>query len=306
MVGYKGLQVLTDLASSEEREEQQMMAIDSLLTLAQNVGRGHKRRGSFEEEGPPPAKRRRLDPSPTDTSLYFSAAPSHCKYRDSDHCPFDLIIVVGNAENTTRLPVHRSCLMESSKVFAVMFGGQYQESSLTEIYIKDVPPLAFKSMVHHAYGCGWPCPSVLDKILHSETPCSDVTQDCDPVGEVADLTSRLTQPVVEEVVASFDFLEDRRQARHCLQALACASRFLLPELCAQCEYSAASYLTPTNVVAMFHFSQLHQSLYLAERCLRLVVALPHSELRRRVFRDLLSSPEGPEALEMLRACVTGV
>lgn len=98
---------------------------------------------------------------------------------------------------------------------------------------------------------------------------------------------------------------DYRIAAHCLQVLACAGRFLLPTLMAQCEhYFAASLLSPSNVVPVFHFCRLHQCCCLAESCLHCVIAMPHSELRSEVFAELLASSEGTSVLEMIEALLT--
>lgn len=311
MVSYKGLEVLTSLVKTEEEEEVQMRALDSLLTLAQNMERtGHKRKYSLTEETSLPPTKTLSSANAPEVCLCLlpelhplSCQHSHCKYHDSDHCPFDMTVLVGPTDCSVQLPVHRSVLVEASDVFAVMLEGQYRESSDSEVFIRGVPPLAFKSLVHHVYGCGWLCPTVLEEVLHqdSEDSCDHMS---DVESDLGDLTAAITESVIGEITSSFEFLEDSRSVRHCLQVLACAGQFLLPELCIQCERFATSYLSHVNVVPVFHFAQFHQNFYLAQRCIRCLVTMPHSDVRRRVFRDLVMSSEGTAALKMVESLLT--
>ena len=340
MLGYKGLGILSGLTTNEE-SDLQMLAIDSFLALARNLDKlGQKRKHSLSEEGSlqpirlPPVDSRDVSDDLSISyqgclrrrssyqgclrkrSSYQGCLSSSCKYRDSDHCPFDLILCLSSA---LKLPVHKSVMTESSDVFSVMLGGQYRESLHNEVHIKDVSPNAFKSLVHHLYGCGWLCPTVLEEVIHTELEQNTEYQpqeQCEEnlaEDEAADpsnspfktqtLATVATESMIDEIVSIYDFLEDKQLVKHSLQMLACAGRFLLQDLCVQCENFATSYVTPMNVVPAFHFAQLHQSWYLAQGCLKTIVSMPHSHLKREVFKDLILSTEGKEALGMFESFI---
>ena len=335
MLSYQGLELLIALVKEEDSGELQMAATDSLLALARNMQKaGRKRNCRHPEETPSLASRPRTDLSkwwPVGEEFRegeLQAPPiatgtkSFCKYHDSDHCPFDLMIHISNSSASVHLPAHRAVLAESSEVFTVMLGGQYRESQGSEIHIQDVHPIAFTSLLHHTYGCGWLCPRVLEEVLHSEdsdggASCQDSRKNIDTEsgedpalsnGEHSDTggtgISAMTDSIIEKIVSSFEFLEDRQSARHCLRVLAVASKFLFPGLCSQCEAFASAYLTPLNVVDVFYYSELHQSRYLSQHCIHCIVGLPHSELQRKVFSELMSSSEGITAMERLEAMLT--
>lgn len=332
MLSYQGLEVLVALVKEEEGGELQKEATDSLLTLAGSMQKAGRRRNSrHPEEAHSLACRPKTELSrwwPVGEEGELQAPPiapgtkSFCKYQDSDHCPFDLVIHISTSSASVHLPAHRAVLAESSEVFAVMLGGQYRESQDSEIHIRDVHPIAFTSLLHHSYGCGWLCPRVLEEVLHSEesnagASCQDSKGNVDmESGEDPALSSSeysdagsasisaMTDRVIEKVVSNFEFLEDRQSARHCLRVLAVASRFLFPGLCSQCEVFASAYLTPLNAVELFHFSELHHSRYLSQHCIHCVVGLPHSKLRRKVFSELMGSSEGAAAMKRLEAMLT--
>ncbi len=312
MQSYKGLDLLTALVTATEEADSEL-AIDSFIRLASSLDTaGLKRKRSISEgvtSFVPPTKCARIEQHSTEgSSDSMVSGPtcgtpvpgtiprkhSCCRYKDSDHHPFDLVLRVSSGHVSTRLPVHRHILRESSDVFSVMLGGQYRESAQAEVDIRDVPPTAMVSIVHHLYGCGWLCPSVLEEVMETqEGGCKD-----------EGLASAMTEEIIQETVATFDFHEDRGLARHSLEVLAVASRFLLTDLCARCELFAVSYITPGNVVPAFHYAQLHQSCYLAQRCIRQVVGMAHSQLRREVFKELITSPEGAEAMRLFEAFIT--
>ena len=326
MLGYRGLQLLSDLAM--EASATQTKAVHSLLALAQNIQRlSQKRRFSVSDEdtttplckkprwsSPCSSTEEEISPhdmyNPEDSSKVF------CRYHDSDHCPFDLTMVV-SGDSTARFSVHRSILIESSNVFRVMLSGHYREAHCNEVCVQEVPPLAFMSLLHHIYGCGWLCPVVMenaqqntqerDLVAGDKTTTSKSSPDnCLEVsheGQEGPPTVYTTSATMIEGVCCCT--RDYRIAAHCLQVLACAGRFLLPTLMAQCEHHfAASLLSPSNVVPVFHFSRLHQCCCLAESCLHCVLAMPHSELRSEVFAELLASSEGTSVLGMIEVLLT--
>lgn len=340
MLGYKGLQILGDLAVKGEFEIQ-TKALNSLLALVKNVQKlSCKRRSSIpEEDSMPTCKRPRLDCSPSSSTegeisphdMYLVEVPNKvfCCYHDSDHCPFDLTVVVSDKHTTLQMPVHRSILSESSDVFSVMLSGHYKEALCNEVCIREVPPLAFMSLLHHIYGCGWLCPVVMEEVLKREnmnnsSDCELMTtthisncRSTDDANSSIDVNTQVSEKpfTASTVHAATEVMikevchctRDYRTAAHCLQVLTCAGQFLLPELMALCEHHfASSLLCPSNIVPVFHFARLHQCCCLAESCLHCVVAMPHSELRREIFGELVASSEGTSVLVMIDVFLSSV
>ena len=325
MLGYAGFQLLCNLAQDggegndiHETDDLQSMALDSLLQLAQNMIRSssRKRRHSYptsEEfsDSLPASKAPRLslshqEPLPVELIVPQTIAPlvqkpylTKCRYADYDHHPFDMVITVENeGSSPLSIQVHRSVLVDNSDVFAVMLGGQYMESSRSEVGLHKIPPLAFLSVIHHTYGCGWLCAKVVERVAESE--CVHVAAVSD-VDESERLNLSLTSDLlISEVVDKCVCEREKKLARHCLQVLSCAGMFLLPELITSCEHEAVRYLVPDNVSAMFRFAELHWCMCLAESCMRTVVNLPHSSQRTEIIRDMVESPQGETALNIIR------
>jgi hypothetical protein len=196
-------------------------------------------------------------------------------------------------------------LVENSDVFAVMLGGQYMESSRSEVILHKLPPLAFLSVIHHTYGCGWQCGKVIERVCESEhcahISASDVESDDENVTQRGLNLSLTSDLLISQIVAKCVGEIERRLAEHCLQVLSCAGMFLLPELVTLCEHEAVRYLVPDNISAMFRFAELHWCMCLAESCVRSLVNLPHSNQRTEILRDvLMESAQGETALDIIR------
>lgn len=323
MLGYGGFQHLCILARSCDDGDLQAMSLDSLLQLALTMikpSSSRKRRRSYStsddlvDSSLPPSKAPRhslscVEPLSSEP-LHLLSEPSqvppagriaHCRYRDWDHCPFDMVITVSNEGSTPlSLQLHKSMLVDLSDVFAVMLGGQYMESSCSEVILHKVPPLAFLSLIHHAYGCGWQCPTVMETVEDSDwTHTPSDHKDDDNLQEGRDL-SLISDLLISQVIDQCRGAGEKRLVRHCLQVLSCAGMFLLPELVTLCEHKAVNYLVPENVSAMFQFAELHWCLCLAESCVRCVVNLPHSQQRTDILRDIVESPQGETAIKIIR------
>ena len=327
MLGYGGFHCLCRLSREDADDDLQAMALDSLLQLAHTMIKpsSRKRRHSYLTSDDltdvaPPSKVPRLNfsfshqeplqfpslPLPDISSLIAQAISSskttNCRYRDSDHCPFDMVITVKNEGcDSVSIQVHRSTLVNISDVFAVMLGGQYMESSCSEVVLHKIPPLAFLSVIHHTYGCGWQCPRVLVRVREMEwlTVCdSDV--ECDTFSQERLNLSWTSDILISQVVDKCVGETEKKLARHCLQVLSCAGMFLLPELVMLCEHEAVSYLVPNNVPTMFTFAELHRCMCLAESCMRSVVNLQHSQERTEILRDIIKSPQGETALNIIK------
>ena len=351
---------LTDSASPSLQD----MAADSLLALASIADQLCQRRDQLSttvtachSQGRPAF--------PLHTGPENRQRPPVCRYQDSDHCPFDLTVVViqgggrrggqgggsssksgplsqsahgAGREHTSHntphstphttppsthsqhFPIHKDVLMDASEVFRVMLGGHYLESNLSEVFLHDVYPTAFRSVLHQIYGCGWMCEYVRgemgDSVKRDTANQSDTEEpeqesmqgppldpSYDPSHGCSMDISEITDSVIRAVTAGTR-LQDRAVVDHTLQTLATALRFLLHDLCVLCESHAARHLSLTNMVAMFVFSQLHQSCWLAEQCVRYVVDHTPSPQRRQCLQELLSCSEGPTALDMLSRFIT--
>lgn len=335
MIGYAGFKLLCGLAQSgrptndiHEAPKLQSLALDSLLQLAHNMIRqtSRKRRHSypFGEDLPSdslqPRKAPRLSLShqeslPVDLAALkrIGCVPSRvqnsnitrCRYADYDHWPFDMVITVKNegASPPLSIQVHRSMLVDNSDVFGVMLGGQYVESTRNEVVLHKIPPLAFLSVVHHTYGCGWQCSKVIERVTHSEQ-FTHVAPDTESPSLDRPNLSLTSDLLISHIVDKCVGEVERKLAEHCLQVLSCAGMFLLPELVTLCEHEAVKYLVPDNISAMFQFAELHWCLCLAESCVRSLVNLPHSNQRTEILGDMVASPNGETALNIIRVFLT--
>ena len=310
--------MLTDLARSNEAGHLQTMAVDSLLALAHTLQQKsnrftRKQRYSNtlkrDSDTVPFFQLCRLDTSLDNLSISKETSltqdmvhprlvdgKSYCLHFDSDHCPFDLTITAcSEFGDRLTIPVHKNVLVETSDVFSVMLAGQYMESESSEVVLQDISPLSLLSLVHHIYGCGWRCETVMKKVVESDIS----VQTEEPHFSMQCLSSFTTNALVSQIITQCGLDEEKKKAQHCLQVLACAGRFLLGDLATLCEHAAVSHLHPTNMVLMFQFARLHQCYCLSESCVRAIVSLPHSALRTDVFKDLILSPEGDAALEII-------
>lgn len=324
MLDYKGLAVLLELmAFSPPRCD---MAAESLLALASIADHVAQKKGrsfpSLNYSATPNKSEDNdlssLHPlmSPFHTGLSLEPSSTVCHYLDSDHCPFDMTIAVSapgsrstadqsgstleDSATVVRLPVHSYVLQEASEVFKVMLGGCYLESDANEVFLRDVHPQSFKSILHHMYGCGWLCSELTQKALdecQDEHKCTDKrSRELSDYQEAYDIIDS----AIAAVVSHFELPREQAAVAYTLHSLVTASRFLLPKLCTQCERQAAAFLSPATVVAMFLFSQLNQSCWLSEQCVHYLLRLPPSLQRRSCLQALLGSPEGPTALDMIR------
>lgn len=311
MLSYGGFRELTSLACSEDNVDLQYMALESLLVLAVNSQQATptKRRDSFTMDTPFTSKAMSGD-FPTvelgcalerfcETNVSRDRSCDQvqptCRYMDTDHYPFDLTIMVHGPEwGVARVPVHKSVLIESSDVFRVMLQGEYSEAASNEVSLKDLPLIAFISLVHYLYGCGWQCGDVFNHPLFGG-----------PHLPTDGLSTLATRHIIKSITSHHNpCVEERVQSEHCLLTLVCARRFLLPELSIVCQHAAAQFVTPCNVVDMFLFARIHECYCLSESCIRVVMAMDHCQLRTNVFRDLVMSCEGEAVLGMIRLFIT--
>lgn len=315
MVTYGAFEELCYLLKDEESSVW-VLAVDSMLTLAHNM---QKQRVPRHKRHPIKlnvhARKSGLDSSFNDLSLSevqhcvfetlesdVPEASRYCKYMDTDHHPFDLILVLHPPSGPVlRAPVHKSTLIEHSDVFRVMLDGSYRESSGREVHIHSISPHAFISLLHHLYGCGWQCRAVHTRPIRTAGSGSigmdEAPLHSDPLVETSGVLLRA-------IVSGCKDSEEGERMEYCLQVLACAGRFLLPDLMTLSEHEAARYLCAGNVVAVFNFARLHQCFCLAESCVRALVNLPHLHLRTQTFKELLTSSEGEAAIQIIHLFLT--
>lgn len=320
MVDYGAFHVLSELLKDEGDADAWEMALDSMLALGHNMHMQqvpcHRRRFSalppemqvqvrkfpfprldFSFKDLSLSKMGLLSPQCATNKVGVAECPqTYCRYLDTDFHPFDLTIILHSPSGqTVKVLAHKSTLVEESDVFRVMLAGSYRESWCGEVHIHSISPTGFVSMLHHMYGCGWQCSRVMGMALagtgRSETPRPD-------------MLSETTEVLLQEIASSCQDGEERERAEHCLQVLACAGRFLLPDLITLSEHAAAKALQPGNMVAMFHFAQLHQCFCLAESCIRALVSIPQLQLRTDTFRELITSSEGDAAIHIILLFLT--
>lgn len=310
----------------------QPMAISALLFLACHCSRQvppRKRSLSLTSEdvpetSPPRKQARRNSPSLqswTSTGGIHLAVAHHpvvaaalspspslqvCRYIDSDHCPFDLILCVDGGRHP--FPVHRTVMMESSEVFSVMLGGRYQESSQDKVQIQQVPMAAFEALLHHVYGCAQNCRGGDHAVpLSGSRRCSCLKHRqlvADTSGESSQTPAEEPPDPVDELVraiASPLSPPEQGAVLETLQTLICADQFFVPALVHQCEQRLSRHITSDNLMPMFLFSQIHHSHFLARRCIWCLVSLPQSSKQVEVFKELLLSPEKESFLEMIQS-----
>ena len=226
-----------------------------------------------------------------------------CCYRDYDHYPFDYVMKLdrhgtgaeqsGSGTGQIELPTHRDVLMEASDMFAVMLGGHFLESGRAEVYLRDVHPQAFLSLLHHVYGCGWQC---RDALTTSGEGSHDVSHD---------LNHTSSNSLIAAVLSNADLPSQQAgELMHTLHCLETASRFLLDPMRESCERHASYFISTATVVPLFLFAQLHSCDWLARECVRCLLSLPPSPLSQACLLELASCPEATAALSLLQSLMS--
>lgn len=306
MVEYRGLEVLIRLVKTRGSSSTHSMAIDSLLLLACRC-LGLDSVPLHDQQHPVSCCLTPEDPTPpssqdmTQRDLIIPPYQHHCRYMDTDHDPFDTRVIVQSNGTSGTFLVHRSALQEMSEMFAAMLSGRYQESSCDVITIKGIRPSVLCSVLHFMYGCHWSCPEVMATVLDEETAA--VTQSTDSVADLEQFSLVVNEHCIDAITSQLSEREDGIMMGHCLRVLACAGRFLIPDLIAACEGYLDAVLCPGMVVPLFQFSELHSSGYLRARCIHCLLRVPHTDLRRAVFRELLDSSDGEEAITLIQRLI---
>ena len=225
---------------------------------------------------------------------------------DTDHDPFDTrVFVQSHGGGSGTFLVHRSALVEMSEMFAAMFSGHYQESSCGAITIKGIRPSVLCSMLHFMYGCHWSCPDAMTTVFDQEMASSmQSIVHTDSIDDLEQFSLAINEHYIDAIISQLDEGEGGTVVTgHCLRVLACAGRFLIPDLIAACEEHMDAVLCPGMVVPLFQFSELHSSGYLRARCVHCLLRVPSSDLKRTVFRELLDSSDGEEAITLIQGLI---
>ena len=240
--------------------------------------------------------------NPAAASCYFpSSSSSPCRYIDSDHWPFDLVISVDSeqsANGTHHFPVHRSILAESSEVFSVMLGGAYQESTLNEVHLREMVPSVFNTYLHHVYGCQWPCRESKGKEL-TASYMENFEANIDGFLGNYNKGNLYSCSLMKEIVRSLDSPSHKNQVIHYLSVLECANRFYMPSLIERCESVLSSLVTGDNLVPMFIFSSMYGSLCLSQKCISVLISLQNTARQCGILKELLETSDGQECFKMI-------
>ena len=297
---------------AEVSKSSQDSAIVTLLYLANlyNTQQRRKRQRTYystftDEERDisfisPPTKRQRLvddsrESFTTTTSGLDNFIPicdklTSCRYKDTDHWPFDLIVTVDSKlslDGVCQFPVHRNMLVESSEVFAVMLEGLYQESRLDNIHLYEMTPAVFSSYIHHIYGCQWSCKE------DGGFKLTDYLED----SEYSNLSSF---DLIQDIIKSLDSSTEKCLVFHWLLLLECANRYYMPSLIAHCEDKLGPMVSEDNIVSMFVYSCMHHGRRLSKRCIVLLASLHNAEKQCDVMRELLESSDASSCLDIIR------
>lgn len=295
-------------------ERLQTMAIETLLFLARSFQqqtssrkRCHSHGGSDAQS--PTLKRLRREsinvpchqstPSslqglveePTSAAVSPKNLPgSVCRYRDSDHCPFDLCVKITNGSKVYRYQVHRQTLAKASEVFAVMLSGGYQESLSNEVTLQQVSPEAFETVLHHVYSCPWRGSGCGHRgrghVVEEMSACED-----DRLVKIYKQHKELEEGLIEGITSCLPSDVERERISHTLQVLALANRYFVPSLLSACEWEVLGCVSFDSLVPVFLYSQLHQSRALAHACVKRLVDMPRCQLQVDVFKDLVESAD---------------
>ena len=235
----------------------------------------------------PPKKKQRLettiDISRDEPHTAAVVSNHHCCYSDTDHYPFDLVVMVNNSlGGVHHFPVHRNLLVETCEVFARMLNGLYQESRFDKIHLYELTPAVFSSYIHHIYGCCWPCNKDLKLMA---TSIEDIRHH--------DLA------LIQEIV-KFINVDKHSVIIHYLLLLECANRYYMPSLITLCENELGPIVTEDNLVPMFFYSCMYNSNELSKKCIALLASVRDIEIQCAMMRELLDSMDSSNCLEIIR------
>lgn len=295
MVGYNGQILLTQLLTSPPSWSLREWAAESLLALAatSNLNTCLRYQTSSAVTISIPGS----NPDIIPCQANGMACRQACRYCDYDHYTFDFEVLLNQngiktsqhgteTEPIIHMPAHKSVLMEASEVFNVMLGGHFLESNKSEVYLQNVHPQIFQSILHHLYGCGWLC----DEALHHITP--DDYQLCNH--------DDISNSIISTIISNFDLPQEKMDVWHTLHCLATASQYLLDSLCSVCERQAALLISECTIVPLFLYSQLHGNCHLAEECVLYTMCGQH----RDCLLELASCSESDTAIDMIHRLIS--
>ena len=241
---------------------------------------------------------------------------SECQYVSSSGDPFDVEILVypsGTNRGGYKFSAHRKLLAKPSDVFAAMLGGSFAESKSGRIILKGVSPHAFLATLHHLYGCRQICKhlecesnSFLDSIWfdtsNNEAGNASVNMDSIPSSSLEhDNLLSCIFPSKQEGI-------EYKEARQCLETLACANQFLLTDLCTECEERICECLpldsSDINLPSLFAYCQMHEAKIIPPLIMDyILLQLGKPSLCFMLFAEILAGPSGHAAIHLMKTSI---
>lgn len=219
--------------------------------------------------------------------------------------PPDVVIHVeldsldANTQNAT-LQAHRSVLSSKSNVFEAMLTRNFRESTESHVSIKSPTLLAFKALMHHAYGCRLNCHFFQNSVFASDTQ-SDLTKGKNSssthslqqmeMGRVADLqTTDIPSTLNSQLWNS---------ALH-VDMLALSDQYFMCDLRQDCEDVLCLTIDKEAVVDLFSIGTVHRARSVQLHCIEYLFSIPQPEERARVARQLMTSGYMADALQVVQ------
>ena len=254
------------------------------------------------------------------TGKHVDVKSLECQYMSSSGNPFDVEILVypsGADKGGYKFSAHRELLAKLSDVFAAMLGGGFAESNSGRIVLKGVSAHAFLAILHHLYGCSQQCKHLeqgLDSFLNSiwfdatNSNINDPSLHKDSIPgscvEHDKLLSRIFPSKQEEETEKKCY----KEARRCLETLACANQFLLTDLCTECEKRICECLpldcSDINLPSLFAYCQMHEAKIIPPLVLDyIMLRLSKPSLCSKLFGEILVGPSGHAALQLVKSSI---
>jgi len=235
--------------------------------------------------------------------------------------PFDVEIFVypsGANRGGYKFSAHRELLAKLSDVFAAMLGGSFAESKSGRVILKGVSPHAFLATLHHLYGCRQLCKhlecesdSFLDSIWF-DTHNNQVNFSGDPSLNMDRIPSSSLE---QENLLSCIFPSKQegtekfyKEARQCLETLACANQFLLTDLCTECEERICECLpldsSEIDLPSLFAYCQMHEAKIIPPLIMDyILLQLGKPSLCFTLFAEILAGPSGHAAIHLMKRSI---
>ncbi|XP_077995385.1 armadillo repeat-containing protein 5-like [Glandiceps talaboti] len=245
MIEYSGLKILIGAIQrmSQKDEEIVTMAIESLCHLAKNLHISVQATEKMDMVN--------TESVTTEDAGQLSSLPTKKFKRDhasedtdigrvalgKDKCLYielqEKTDIQFRVENHQMIAANRQLLADKSRVFAAMLSGSYVESTQIDISIDEVSYPALLFLIHYLYSCNTKnCPTMLNLLNSKQRQGQDLE----------------------------------------LELLACADRFMIPDLVASVrDLIIERHLNFTSVVQLYNYCSLHHCISLQKECLQFIL-----------------------------------